>query len=175
MDISTLLGIAVAFLALVVGLYLLGRLARGRQQSHPALTLPEKVAAAVAAEREGSMICGLEAFYWPHGGKDELWITLRLKGGSIARTRTFYEGQPVRVTRALDANTSAAVRAELGRLGVWDLADSMQPVIDGFRCTLVAADQKRQHVIEMHNPGDEHLKLVDYLLGLARLPEEADS
>src|SRR5262245_25521747 len=64
--------------------------------------LREKVARAIAGQPEDITICGVESYYLPHGGKDEMWITLTSQGGTIVRKRTPFRGDPVETVRQID-------------------------------------------------------------------------
>jgi hypothetical protein len=128
--------------------------------------LREKVAQAIAKLAEGSAVCGVESYYLPHGGKDEMWITLTSLGGTISRKRTPYQGQPVETVRQIDAGESAGVRAKMEQLGIWSLSHFKRSTHDGWPCAIAIADHNRIHSIQTHNPEGDHLRLIEYLLGL---------
>jgi hypothetical protein len=99
-----------------------------------------------------------------------MWIVLTPSGGTLSRTRSPYRGEKVHLTRSLGAEDSAAICAELERLGAWRLSHFKQPVRDGWPCAIALADGERTHSIQTHNPEGEHLRLIEYILGLLPLP-----
>jgi hypothetical protein len=129
--------------------------------------LREKVARAIAGQPEDSVICGVESYFLPHGGKVEMWITLTSQGAAISRKCEPYRGDQVETVRQMDADESAGVRAKIEQLGIWSLPHFKQAVIDGWPCAIAIADRSRIHSIQTHNPKGDHLQLIEYLLGLA--------
>jgi hypothetical protein len=129
--------------------------------------LREKVARAIAGQPEDSAICGVESYYLPHGGKEEIWITLTSQGGAISKKRAPYRGDQVETVRQIDADESACIHAKVEQLGIWSLSHFKQAVRDGWPCAIAIADRNRIHSIQTHNPEGDHLRLIKYLLGLA--------
>ena len=129
--------------------------------------LREKVARAIAGQPEDGAICGVESYYLPHGGKEEIWITLTSQGGAISKKRAPYLGDQVETVRQIDADESACIRAKVEQLGIWSLSHFKQAVRDGWPCAIAMADRNRIHSIQTHNPEGDHLRLIQYLLGLA--------
>ena len=129
--------------------------------------LREKVARAIAGQHEDVTICGMESYYLPHGGKEEMWITLTSRGGDISKKRAPYRGDHVETVRQIDTDESACVRAKVEQLGIWSLSHFKQAVRDGWPCAIAIADRNRIHSIQTHNPEGDHLRLIQYLLGLA--------
>ena len=129
--------------------------------------LREKVAQAIAGQPEDTAICGVESYYLPHGGKDEMWITLASQGGTISKKRTPYRGDPVETVRQIDADESAGIRAKFEQLGIWSLSHFKKSTTDGWPCAIAIADHDRIHSIQTHNPEGDHFRLIKYLLGLA--------
>lgn len=132
--------------------------------------LPEEVAAAMttSSASDGSLICALECRYLPHGGKDVVWITLTAShGGNIRRVRSLYTGETVNLSRPCEEDESASIRRKLRELGAWSLGDfEGAMVIDGRPCTIVLAKGQTLRSIQANNAEGEHLRLIEYILGL---------
>jgi hypothetical protein len=126
---------------------------------------------AEAAERLPSgLVCALEGRYLPHGGRDEVWITITGDGGTVRRVRTPYRGAPVDALRSLGPGDARSVVETLNELGVWSLGPCRRSSIDGWPCAVAIADGARRHSIQTHNPDGPHLRLIGYLLSLVDAP-----
>jgi hypothetical protein len=128
--------------------------------------LREKVARAIAGQPEDTAICGVESYYLPHGGKVEMWITLTSQGGTMSKKRTPYRGDPVETVRQIGADESTGIRAKIEQLGIWSLSLFKKSTMDGWPCAIAIAEHNRIHSIQTHNPEGDHLRLIEYLLGL---------
>ena len=118
------------------------------------------------------MVCAVESFYLPHGGKDEMCLTLSPEGGLITRTRSPESSAVVKLNRQCAADESLQICETLKELGAWELGDSHLPVIDGWRCTICLAEGETQHVIEMNVATEDHGRLISYLCSLLPIAED---
>lgn len=140
--------------------------------------LREEVAAAITSSApDGSLICALECRYLPHGGKDEVWITLTAPhGGNIKRVRSFYLGETVNLSRPCAEDEAASIRQKLRELGAWSLGDfEGAMVIDGSPCAIVLAEAQTIRSIQANNAEGEHLRLIEYILGLLPVADRSIS
>lgn len=138
--------------------------------------LREEVAAAISTAPDGSLICALECRYLPHGGKDEVWIILTAQhGGNIKRVRSLYLGETVEHSRQCEEEESARIRRKLRELGVWSLGDfEGATVIDGRPCAIVLAEAQTIRSIQATNAEGEHLRLIEYILGLLPMDDSSN-
>lgn len=138
--------------------------------------------ARAAGSSPGSLCCAAQSRYLPHGGRDELWLTLSQNENTVTRVRTPYNSgshdvrRPVHTARKLSAQEAEAVRHDLDSLGIWFLPPYKAPSFDGWVCAVAIADGERLHSIQMHNPHHDppgaHAALAHYLFALAPLPNE---
>lgn len=117
-------------------------------------------------------VCRLQSLYWPNGGKEELELILSPKGSTITRQR-FFSRNPVPIikTRALTQAEAFEISTDLAVLGIWSLPEVLTNVIDGWSCNITIATIDKMHSIHAHAPVGDHLKLINYLMGLLPLPE----
>jgi len=119
-----------------------------------------------------TLIVLVEAAYLPHGGRDRLALELTEGGhGRIARTRTAERRDPGHVERALAADETALVLAELGRRSIWTLRDEHELVMDGLVVEFAFAQADRSHALTLRcGSADSELKrLFGFLFELAKL------
>jgi hypothetical protein len=134
--------------------------------------LERKVAAAISSAPNDTLICAVESYYLPHGGRGEMWVTLSPEGGHIVRTRSPEQGEEVKLSRQCDADESLRIREMLKKIGAWEIRDSQEPVIDGWRCIICLAEGETLHLISMNVAAGEHLRLIQYLHGLLPMAED---
>jgi hypothetical protein len=134
--------------------------------------LEKRVAASISSAPSNTLICAVESYYLPHGGRGEMWVTLSPEGGHIVRTRSPEQGEEINQTRQCNADESLRIREMLKKLGAWKLEDSHEPIIDGWQCLICLAEGENLHLIRMNAAAGEHLRLIQYLYGLLPIAED---
>jgi hypothetical protein len=135
------------------------------------LALRERVAGAAARLPAGSVVCALEGAYLPHGGRDQVWLTVTGDGGTVRRVRTPRQPPRLEAGRALEPDAGRAIVGRLAELGVWSLGPCRRFSYDGWVCAVAVAEGERVHSIQTHNPDGAHLRLIGYILSLVDVPE----
>jgi hypothetical protein len=134
--------------------------------------LEKKVAATISSAPNNTLICAVEYYHLPHGGRGEMWMTLSPGGGHILRTRSPEQGEAIKLTRQCNADESLRIREMLKKMGAWKLEDSHEPITDGWQCMICLAEGEILHLIRMNVAAGDHLKLIRYLYGLLPIAED---